>query len=133
MKLNKMMVMVSAECEGLCDSDNAERTDELRSWISYSYKQRFNSCIGKYDGRTECSFLIQVDDFRDVGYIADKAVELNQESILILDARDKAFLFYPATKSLEYIGVMLSCPLESFKPEQHKAYTILGDTAYYTI
>lgn len=133
MKLNKMMVMVSAELAGLDADENQDRTDELRKWISYSYKQRFNSCIGKYDGRSEASFLIQVDDFRDVGYIADKATEMNQESILILDARDKAFLFYPATKSLEYIGVMLSCPLDSFKTEQHKAYTILGDTAYYTI
>lgn len=133
MKLNKMMVLVSAECSDLCDSENADRTAELRHWIGNSYRHRFSSALGKYNGNTENSFLIQVDDFRDVGYIADKAAEMNQESILILDARDKAFLYYPATKALDYIGNMLSCPLSVFDAEQHPSYTIIGETAYYTI
>nr|UWD77051.1 MAG: Protein of unknown function (DUF3293) [Bacteriophage sp.] len=133
MKLNKMMVLVSAECPELCADENADRTAELRRWIGGSYKHRFSSALGSYKGNTEHSFLIQVDDFRDVGYIADKAAEMNQESILILDARDKAFLYYPATKALEPIGIMLSCPMSAFKSEHHNAYTIIGDTAYYTI
>ncbi|CAK1256730.1 SAM-dependent methyltransferase [Klebsiella phage vB_Kpl_K59PH2] len=133
MKLNKMMVLVSAECAGLHDDDNADRTAELRQWIGNSYRHRFSSALGKYDGNTENSFLIQVDDFRDVGYIANKAAEMNQESIMIVDARDKAFLYYPATKALEPIGIMLSCPLSAFNAEHHTSYTIIGDIAYYTI
>lgn len=133
MKLNKMMVLVSAECSDLCDSENADRTSELRHWIGTSFRHRFSSALGKYNGNTENSFLIQVDDFRDVGYIAEKAAEMNQESILILDARDKAFLYYPATKALEPIGIMLSCPMSAFNAEHHTAYTIIGDIAYYTI
>lgn len=133
MKLNKMMVLVSAECSDLCESDNEDRTAELRRWVGNLYRHRFSSALGKYNGNTENSFLIQVDDFRDIGYIADKAAEMNQESIMILDARDKAFLYYPATKALEPIGIMLSCPLSAFNAEHYTAYTIIGDTAYYTI
>lgn len=133
MKLNKMMVLVSAECSDLSAEENADRTAELRHWIGNSFRHRFSSALGKYNGNTENSFLIQVDDFRDVGYIADKAIAMNQESILILDARDKAFLYYPASKALEPIGIMLSCPMSAFKEERHTAYTIIGDIAYYTI
>ncbi|APU00341.1 hypothetical protein fHeYen301_8 [Yersinia phage fHe-Yen3-01] len=130
MKLNRMLVVMSA-----CTSSGSDvaNTNKLRMRL-HDEGLRFDEAEGCYKGVAEASFVVQCANFSQVGDLVNMADSYEQESVMLVDARNKAFLLYCkgcTMKSLGYIQMKdMSVPGTAL-PEV--AYTKVGDYVYYTI
>ncbi|QGF20952.1 hypothetical protein MA13_gp08 [Pectobacterium phage MA13] len=128
MKLPNMLVVMSACQSALADLKNDSNTAELNRLLSYSY--HYGPAMGCYKGKLEDSFVVQVDDFREVGHLVELAERFKQESILLVDSRDKAFLYVLGTKEMRPLGPLYQTDRI---PESADAFTLYNGLYYYTI
>ena len=129
MKLNRMLVVLSAERTEMSAELNAERTGDLEGRLvadNFSY----DKAEGCYKGDKEVSFVVQVENFREVLMLLRMSHDYQQECIMLVDARNKAFLLYNDKRSMVGLGRLQTSPCEPLS-EYVDAYTKLGDTYYY--
>lgn len=128
MKLPNMLVVMSACQSALADDKNDRNTAELNRLLKSSYK--YGPATGCYKDKLEDSFVVQADDFRDVGHLIELAERFKQESILLVDSRDKAFLYVLGTKEMRQLGPLYQVDRI---PESADAFTFYNGLYYYTI
>lgn len=124
--LTKLHVILSACKQAPLDDRN---TGLLARWLSDN-NFVYEHVTGSYKGVEEQSFIVQCDDFAQVDQLVRRSRSYDQESVLLIDARQKCFLYYPASKQLDYIGrwykgVPESNPTDSF--------TIINGEYHYVI
>lgn len=133
LKLNRLLVVMSVERSGLTQQDNEQATSRFKTWLT-ECEYPYDEAVGYYKGAQENSFVIQCLDFSDVGRLQEEAALAGQECIMIVDARSKAFLYYPDKCKLDYIGLMYSFNKELDAGRAiPEACTIVGDEVYYAI
>lgn len=127
MKLNRMHVVLSA-C--LPEAGNKTRTDEMESRLIHE-GYAYDKAEGCYKGAVEDSFVVQVTSFPDVLELMRMSQDFQQESVLLVDARNKAYVLYNHTSRMDYLGALTE---SNWKPttEHVDAYTKVGDVYYYT-
>lgn len=130
MKLNRMHVVLSAELSTLTAEQNEDRTEELLQYLE-SLGMEFDRAEGCYKGVKEASFVVQLSTFQEVPMLMETAQGYGQESILLVDARDKGYIIPLDGAELVPIGKMQT---SSFEPtsEYVDAYTKLGGVYYFT-
>ena len=124
--LTKLHVIFSASKQS---SEDQRNTSLLARWLS---DNGFVSeqVTGSYKGVEEQSFIVQCDDFAQVDQLVRRAKYYEQESVLIIDARQKCFLYYPDTKQLDYIGRWYKGTPES---NPTASFTIINGEYHYVI
>lgn len=128
MKLPNMLVVLSACQSALADDKNERNTAELNRLLKSSYK--YGPATGCYKGQLEDSFVVQADDFRDIGHLVELAARFKQESILLVDSRNKAFLYVLETKEMRQLGPLYQTDRI---PESADAFTFFNGMYYYTV
>lgn len=130
MKLTRLLVVISA-CKGRpLDEYNMGllRHDLSHAGLSY------DKAVGCYNGVTEDSLIVQCDDFEAVGKVVKLAAGYDQESVLLVDARNKAFLLYCSGSRIDSLGYIMHKDMSNEGAVLPKvAYTRVGDDVYYTI
>lgn len=127
--LNRLFVFMSA-ARGQSSSIDERNHNSLCRTLSQDLEYEFDEVNGVYKGEAERSVMVQVQDFNQIGLLIKEAVTYSQESILIMDARKKCFLFYPASNTMEYIGTMW---VSDTKPLGVDAYTEANGQFLYTL
>ena len=129
MKLNRMLVVLSAERTELSAELNAERTCDLQGRLVQD-NFSFDRAEGCYKGDKEVSFVVQVENFREVLMLLRMSHDYGQECIMLVDARNKAFLLFNDKRSMVGLGRLQEAFYEPLS-EHVDAYTKVGDTYYY--
>ena len=133
LKLNRLLVVMSVERSTDSSTDNMRRTGAFKEWLNVN-DYPYDEAVGYYKGAQEKSFVIQCLDFSDVGRLQEEAALAGQECIMIVDARNKAFLYYPDKCQLEQLGYMFQFNrAENPQRELPAACTIIGDEVYYAV
>lgn len=133
LKLNRLLVVMSVERSDLIQQANEQATSRFTTWLT-ECEYPYDEAIGYYKGAQEKSFVIQCQDFSDVGRLQEEAALAGQECIMIVDARNKAFLYYPEKCQLEQLGYMFQFNrAENPQRELPAACTIMGDEVYYAV
>ena len=124
MMLNKFYVLLSGATSNPDEDNTALVRDYLRNGVI-----SFEECLGVYKGECEVSFCALADDFGAVGDLLRLAKNCDQESIMVVDARNKAFLIYCDDCRIESLGQMF----QSENCVSYDSYTLLNGIYYYTI
>lgn len=124
MKLNNMHAIISAHLSTQGERTNYIRTMGIKGLLEAS-GLTFEPAKGMFQGVEEDSFVVQCKDFQEVGVVFGLAEVYQQESVLLLDSRNRAFLL-GTDKSLTSLGYMYQ---SENKPEGD--YTYLNGTYYY--
>ncbi|QOC54390.1 hypothetical protein Atoyac15_26 [Aeromonas phage Atoyac15] len=107
--LNRMYVVISAELSHLSADDNDGRSDDLyRALTSRFGTNGIDEVQGCYKGTLERSFVVQCSDHSDVGSVYNIAQKYSQESVLLVDSRNRAYLLYVESRRLDNLGVLYS-------------------------
>lgn len=133
MELNRFIVVISAHKSQESLDINTKNTDRLRGQLrSEGLCFQFDEVQGMYKGEAEPAFAVQCNDFSDVGTLLYRAREYNQESIMLIDARKRAYLLFCDTSELVYLSTLYSRSADSEIPRPDN-YTLHGDVLYYTL
>ena len=130
MKLNRMYVVLSAELSTLTAEQNAERSGKLRKYLGDTCLD-FDVAEGCYKGVKETAFVVQVKTFEVVPLLLETAAEYGQESILLVDSRDKAYLLFAEGTEIIPLGKVQESTAEPASAIV-SGYTKLGKRYYYT-
>jgi hypothetical protein len=103
------MVILSAEIAGLNYFHNEARTQEMKLKLSMS-KFKFIEAQSVYKGTKEKSFIVKVESVAALEYLVKLADHFRQESILYIDARNQASLYYIESKTREKLGIFHKVP-----------------------
>lgn len=115
--------------------ENAVAHADLQYSLRSVSSTGFVECEGVYKGTKELSYVGHVYDLFTVAALLGIAKRYKQESILVVDWEDNAFLFY-TDGTMEYIGRMYSQKLMGNELDiGQDSYTIIPSTnrVYYTI
>lgn len=107
----KGFIILSAELTG--HHLNESRTQDLRSRLKAGRLGKsinFVECNGVYKGTKEKSFMVEVENHYDFMWTCGVARSYNQESILMVDKRNQASLFYLESKKVEKLGTFHKIP-----------------------
>lgn len=133
LKLNRLLVVMSVERATASAAMNELQHTAFKAFLM-EYDLPYDEAVGYYKGTEEKSFVIQCQDFADVGRLQEQAALADQECIMIVDARNKSFLYYPETCHLEQLGYMFQFNrAENPLRDIPDACTILGDEVYYAV
>ncbi|UQT03808.1 S-adenosyl-L-methionine hydrolase [Serratia phage vB_SmaP-Kaonashi] len=127
--LNRMYVMMSA-ARGQSVSIDERNHNNLCRTLSEDLQYEWDEVQGCYKGVEERSVCVMVHDFREIWLLIKEAVNYSQESILIVDSRNKCFLYFPATNEMNYIGNMFN---SKDKPLGVTDYSIINGIYYYVL
>lgn len=130
MKLNRFIVVISA-CRGTGKDDvYAQELEDYISKCRYSY----DKVEGCWRGVKEAALAVQINDFTDVGKLLNLARENEQESILLVDARQRAFLLQCNGSELENLGYMTcrDTRTDGLPHPLPDSYTVNGHYMYFT-
>lgn len=127
MKLNRMHVVLSA-CRP--EADNQSRTDEMESRLLHE-GYVYDKAEGCYKGVSADSFVVQVESFPEVLMLMRMSQDFQQESVLLVDARNKAYILDNHSSRIDSLGNLTESSWEP-SSEHVDAYTKVGDTYYYT-
>lgn len=127
MNISKQVVILSATKNGDSIENTNFRTKTLRGVLG-DIRLPFSEATGVYKGQTETSFVVVVNDNFDIDTLKSLAFKnFDQESILVQDANQEAYLIFSDGSRLE-LG-----RLEQVSEEQAKKldnYTILNGEFY---
>ena len=130
MKLTRMLVVLSACTGGPLDEYNTGALAIELENLGLAY----DDATGWYNGVTEASFIVQCSDFVDVGKLVNLAAGYAQESVLLVDARNKAFLIYCSGSRMEALGYLMHKDISNVGAVLPTvAYTQVGTGVYYTL
>lgn len=130
MKLNRMHVVLSAELVGRSAESNAACTAELESRL-VADNWPYDVAEGCYKGSKEVSFVVQVASFPEVLMLMRMSQDFEQESVLLVDARNKGYILYNKRSDMTALGRLNESYCDP-SSEHVDAYTKIGDTYYYT-
>lgn len=136
MKLNRFMVVLSAYRADRSEHENERSMFNLEDQISSESRRfQYDKAQGVYKGEHEPALAVQCSDFTDVGMLLQWAREYSQESILLVDARGKAFLLYCEDSRLEPLGNIYTHHVKEYgEPAQvPNSYTVMNGIMYYTV
>lgn len=127
MNISKQVVILSATKDNDSIENTNFRTKTLKNVLT-DINLAFAEATGVYKGKTETSFVVVVNSQDDIENLKSLAFNsFQQESILVQDSNQEAFLVFNNNKTLN-LG-----RLEAVTPDQAKkldSYTILNDTYY---
>ena len=107
-------IILSAELSTLPKEENSRRTDEMRERLVMggftTPKLSFIEANGVYKGVREKSFMVEVKNHYDFLWVTGLASSFSQESILMVDKRNQAALFYLKSKETEKLGTFHKIP-----------------------
>lgn len=126
--LNRMYVFLSA-ARGTSETMDERNHHSLVSAVTGTHELEHDEVTGCYNGVVEKSIVVQVPDFFAIGALIKEAKKYEQESVLIVDSRRKAFLYYPASNVMDYVGVMYT---SETLPENVENYSIINGIYHYT-
>lgn len=133
MQLNRFTVILTAHRADRSEHGNDKAQAELTTFVADRDWFTFDVGQGRYEGVTEPVLAVQCKDFQAVALLVDAARRFEQESVMLVDARNKAFLLYTVDCRMLSLGLLfeakdadLSIPL----PVNH---TILNGNLYYTV
>ena len=136
MKLNRFTVVMTAYSSSREEYSNERCMNLLIEQLCGENRRfQFDHAKGMYKGEAEPALAVQCNDFTDVGMLLQWARDYKQESILIVDARGKAFLLYCNNSYMEYLGKLYSHDLKEFgEPSiMPDSYTVMNGIMYYTV
>ena len=125
------MVILSAELANKSTYWNKVNTDTMRMKLSMGRLGKSFQVIeaqGVYKGTKENSFIVKVENKYDVMWLTNLAKQFNQESILYIDARNQASLYYIESKTREKLGIFHKVPKSV--ADNLDAYT-MTESGYY--
>lgn len=133
MQLNRFTVVLSAHRadKGECYNERAQEelinfVDENREQFTYDVGQ------GRYQGVSEPVLAVQCKDFQAVAMLVGVAREHEQESVLLVDARRKAFLLHTVDCHMQSLGFLFEVKDADLSIPMPQNCTILNGTLYYT-
>lgn len=125
------MVIISAELSTNSKYWNRVNTDDLRMRLkmgSLGKSYQFIEAKGVYKGTKEKSFIVKVENQYDLIWVTNLAKMFNQESILYVDSRNNASLYYIESKTREKLGIFHKVPKSV--ADTLDAYTMTKDGYY---
>tara|TARA_R100000951_G_C2540004_1_gene149083 strand:+ start:78 stop:488 length:411 start_codon:yes stop_codon:yes gene_type:complete len=129
MNISKQVVILSAELAGLSRKENDKRSNTLEHCLQ-DCNLNFNEAIGVYKGKEEKSFVVIVNNEDEAQGVKEFAfLNFNQESVLVQDANQEAYLEF-GDGSSQRLGILSLVPKEIAQVEDN--YTILNGEYYIT-
>lgn len=129
MKLNRLCVVLSA-CRGVDATTDALATAELSSRLTHECFE-FDRAEGCYKGVKEVSFVVQAGSFQEVLEVMQMSADFEQESVMLVDARNKAYILFNDKPDMVALGKLNESTYEPMS-EYVESYTKLGAVYYYT-
>lgn len=134
--VNIMYTVFISACNKACDaSENKTATNSLEHALKGASRLGFIPAQGVYKGSKEESFVGHVTSMQHVAELLELSKLYEQESILVVDSNDSAFLFY-TDGAIEYLGTMYSQKLMGNELDLGRdSYTIVPsiNRVYYTV
>ena len=129
MNISKQVVILSAELSTNTFEGNRQRTTTLEAMLQ-DIKLPFSKALGVYEGSEESSFVVVVKDELDIEVLRDFAFKnFGQESILIQDANQEAYLLYQ-DGTTQQLGRLVQVSKEV--AQNNGNYTLVNDQYYTT-
>lgn len=133
MQLNRFTVVLTAHRADRSEHGNDKAQEELINFVENREQFTYDEGQGRYQGVSEPVLAVQCKDFKSVSLLVEQARKYEQESVMLVDARNKAYLLYTQDCHMLSLGLLfevkdadLSIPL----PVNH---TILNGNLYYTL
>lgn len=133
MQLNRFTVVLTAYRSDRSQHGNEKSQAELTKFVSDLNCFTFDAGQFRYQGVSGPVLAVQCKDFQDVSILVEQARKFEQDSVMLVDARMKAFLMYTKDCHMESLGMLMAQQNPNLTIPLPVTHTILNGTLYYTL